>query len=559
MGSNESKLSNYHNRHIESNSQNKTTHEENSSKHKNSHDRRGIRFQRRGTSKGLTNNQIETQQLPAQSQPPLPSASSSTAAVTTSAKGKHDSPKSHKSRNQITSQGRRPSLKRGRHSTNFLTIIKHPHASIRKSFSSGSESGESTDTNKTSSSLEIIDNSSVGYPADDGSAAMISAVANAMAASTPSLGGRTSSNGAASTGAASTDTARPRSTSNEPISSNYSNKNSNDDTNDQRSIEEAATLLHPSDSQQMFSVKKKEEKQQRIEHDSEINHTSERLLKELYLLPESDSRRRKERDRQQRQHYLLKYVWGANFSVPLQSPTMVVNWCCGTGIWAMEMAQQFPKCQVIGMDFQTATLSSLGRSMSNLSFQNVTMQRNTTGLEPLKEDTVDYVMMRDVWLVNSPAHKWFETLVQVFRVLKPGGWVEIYEQDLAVHSPGPYMKITDEWYGSLYANVGVSRSISDTLSPTMDKIGYINIDERGIELPVGEWSTIPALKETGYLFKDLMVRRFRTFAPWLCEFNSVTLDDVNDVLDKCIVECEEYKTSMCWRYFAAQKPCQEKE
>ncbi|KAG2223259.1 hypothetical protein INT45_006985 [Circinella minor] len=297
MGSNESKLSNYHNRHIESNSQNKTTHEENSSKHKNSHDRRGIRFHRRGTSKGLTNNQIETQQSPAQFQPPLSSASSSAApavaaAPITSARGKHDSPKSHKSRNQITSQGRRPSLKKGRHSTNFLTIIKHPHASIRKSLSSGSESGESTDTNKTSSSLERVNNSSVGYPADDGSAAMISAVANAMAASTPSLGGRTSSNGAAST-----DTARPRSTSNEPVSSNYSNKNSNGDTNDQRSIEDAATLLHPSDSQQMFSVKKKEEKQQRIERDSEINHTSERLLKELYLLPESDSRRRKERDR----------------------------------------------------------------------------------------------------------------------------------------------------------------------------------------------------------------------------------------------------------------------
>ena len=159
----------------------------------------------------------------------------------------------------------------------------------------------------------------------------------------------------------------------------------------------------------------------------------------------------------------------------------------------MEMAQQFPNCQVVGMDFQSATLSSLGRSMSNLSFQDVVMQRNTTGLEPLAEDTVDYLMMRDVWLVNSPGHKWFETLAQVFRILKPGGWIEIYEQDLDVHSPGPYMKITDRWYGSLYENVGTSRTIRDKLSCMMGEIGYINIDERGIELPVGEWSTIPGM------------------------------------------------------------------
>ena len=299
MGSNESKPFNNHNRHIESsNSHKKTTHEQNTSKHNDNHERRGIRFHRRGPSKGLTHNQVETQQSPAQPQPP-PSTSSSVA--TTPVRGQHDSPKSHRSSSNMTAQGRRPSLKKGLHSTNLLTMIKHPQASMRKSFSSGSDSGDSSDTNKTSTSsgrVATLDSSNNDYPMDSGSAALISAVANAMAASTPSLGGRTNSF-PSSNGGASTDTARPRSTRNEPVNNNSNNNNNNgkNDTNDQGSIENAATLLHPTDSQQMLSIKRKEEKRQRMERDSEINHTSERLLKDLYLLPESDSRRRKERDR----------------------------------------------------------------------------------------------------------------------------------------------------------------------------------------------------------------------------------------------------------------------
>ncbi|KAI9253811.1 S-adenosyl-L-methionine-dependent methyltransferase [Phascolomyces articulosus] len=438
-------------------------------------------------------------------------------------------------------------------------MIKHPQASMRKSFSSGSESGDSTDTNKTSSSsgrmVPISAISNDDYPIDTGSAAMISAVATAMAASTPSMGSHTTSNGDGSTNAP-----QLMSTSNGTANNSNrikGNKNSiQNNNNEQRPNMNAATLLHPSES---GNISNEEKQKHQPECESQINNASERLLMELYLLPESDGRRRRERDRQQRQHYLLKYVWRANFKVPLQSPSLIVNWCCGTGIWAMEMAQQFPNCHVVGMDFQSATLSSLGRSIKNLSFQNVIMQRDKTGLESLEEGTVDYLMMRDVWLVNSPGHKWFETLAEVFRILKPGGWVEIYEQDMGVHSPGPYMHIADDLYGNMYKGVGIPRTISDELSFMMNKIGYIKIDERAIELPVGEWSSVPALKETGYLFKDLMVRRFRTFAPWLSEFSDISLDEVNHILDKCIVECEEYKTSMCWRYFAAQKPPQQEK
>lgn len=56
------------------------------------------------------------------------------------------------------------------------------------------------------------------------------------------------------------------------------------------------------------------------------------------------------------------------------------------------------------------------------------MHEGHTGLESFEDNVADHVMMRDVWLVNSPEHKWLDVLRQVHRVLKPGGCIEIYEQ-----------------------------------------------------------------------------------------------------------------------------------
>ncbi|KAI9488472.1 hypothetical protein BDB00DRAFT_847792 [Zychaea mexicana] len=592
MGSNESKLSNNKSTkkhpHTTATAATTTTttaegtggraaaaHEETSS---NNGSRRGIRFLGRGHPKGIKKDQQQQAEQPQPGAQPVqnynsPSCTPSSAYTSTPGGG----------------AGRRPSLKMGWHSNNIITMIKHPQASMRRSFSSGSASTDSSDTSKTATSAHNLDNcSATNYLADGTSSAMISAVATAMTVGTPSMDSRTSSfPNNTTTGRDNGNTQQQqqqqqieqhtplsRSTNTQFASNN--NNNNNKVSNEQIQIaQNAGALLHPAKSQKINCVR------ENTEHEAQIDRTGERLLKELYLLPESDSRRRKERDRQQRQHYLLKYVWRANFKVPLQSPTLIVNWCCGTGIWAMEMAQQFPTCQVIGMDFQSATLSSLGRSINNLSFQNIVVQHDTTGLESLQEGSVDYLMMRDVWLVNSPAHKWVETLKQVFRVLKPGGWVEIYEQDLIVNSPGPLLKIVDDWFTNLFKDVGIQRKFGDQIASMMHQTGYVEIDERAIELPVGEWSSVPgkqpyrvtrvlhgrikyphkitfyiyaALKETGYLFMDLMMRRYRTFAPWVCEFNDISLNEVNDVLDKWPTECEEYKTSMCWRYFAAQKP-----
>lgn len=93
----------------------------------------------------------------------------------------------------------------------------------------------------------------------------------------------------------------------------------------------------------------------------------------------------------------------------------------------MEMAALFPEAQVIGVDFKEAALSNLQHEFSNLKFRPVVIHNSSTGLETFESNSVDFVMMRDVWFINAPSSKWVNVLKESFRILKPGGWIEMSE------------------------------------------------------------------------------------------------------------------------------------
>lgn len=97
-------------------------------------------------------------------------------------------------------------------------------------------------------------------------------------------------------------------------------------------------------------------------------------------------------------------------------------------MWDIEIAFEFPNAKVIGIDYESATVSSLTETVKNFTFQNAMIHQGKSGLETIENNAVDYIMMRDVMLVNSPVQKWINIFKEVYRILKPGGYIEIYEQ-----------------------------------------------------------------------------------------------------------------------------------
>jgi ubiquinone/menaquinone biosynthesis C-methylase UbiE len=97
-------------------------------------------------------------------------------------------------------------------------------------------------------------------------------------------------------------------------------------------------------------------------------------------------------------------------------------------VWDIELAFEFPNAKVVGIDYETVTVSSLTNTVKNFSFLTANIHEGDNGLQHFQDNQVDYIMMRDVWLFNTHSSKWKILFKEIHRVLKPGGCIEIYEQ-----------------------------------------------------------------------------------------------------------------------------------
>ncbi|KAF7726738.1 hypothetical protein EC973_008512 [Apophysomyces ossiformis] len=231
--------------------------------------------------------------------------------------------------------------------------------------------------------------------------------------------------------------------------------------------------------------------------------------------------------------------------VPLHEPSLIIQWCCSTGdseldeivrplfgIWAVETALEFPQAQVIGIDCETATIDNLSTPVPNYCFQHAVIRDGYTGLENIKDNMVDFVMIRNAWLINAPEKKWMDTLREVYRVLRPGGWIEIHEIDA----------------------IGIRAETIRDIGQFLDDTGFEHPSHQYACVPVGEWHPVPAIRESGYLYKDLLERRFREAKKCICECAQIDEEEYVNTTAIAMEECSSSKASVCLYCYSAQKP-----
>ncbi|KAL7311964.1 hypothetical protein PS15m_009670 [Mucor circinelloides] len=282
--------------------------------------------------------------------------------------------------------------------------------------------------------------------------------------------------------------------------------------------------------------------------------TSQEVMLNLFIQPNSEVDRRKEKDRQQRLHYLLKRIWQGIYRADLKNPSVIVNWCCGIGLWDMEMAALFPDAKVIGVDYKEATLSNLLHGIPNLEFRFAVIHDTYTGLESFEDDSVDFVILRDTWLMNAPVWKWDNLLKAIYRILKPGGWIEVEEHSLVIESEGPCSRKLHGWFDVFFNEIQVDREIAKKLGGHLVRAGFIDINKQSIAIPLGEWCSTDSLRETGFLFKDLIERRVRVLSKWICQINNLEMKDMNETIATVMdEELDQYHSCIDWISYTGRK------
>ncbi|TPX18336.1 uncharacterized protein E0L32_011747 [Thyridium curvatum] len=173
----------------------------------------------------------------------------------------------------------------------------------------------------------------------------------------------------------------------------------------------------------------------------------------------------------------------------------------GTGIWAIDFADEHPNCEVIGTDLSPTQPTWIP---PNLKFEIDDCTQEWT----FAENSFDYIHIR--WLFGSIAD-WTHLFQQAYRSLKPGGYLESQEASIMFHSDdgSVHEKTAMAQFGKFFLEAAkvIGRSFTvvedGTQRKAMEEAGFVDIQEKDLKTPIGPWPTDP---------KQLEIARFQQMA-----------------------------------------------
>ncbi|KAI0400117.1 S-adenosyl-L-methionine-dependent methyltransferase [Xylaria palmicola] len=178
-----------------------------------------------------------------------------------------------------------------------------------------------------------------------------------------------------------------------------------------------------------------------------------------------------------------------------ESVQRVLDVGCGTGIWAIDFADQYPHTEVIGVDISPSQPQWIP---PNLKFEidDITQPWTYT------PNSFDYIHMR--WLIGA-VPDWYTLFREVYQTLKPGGIFESKESSCLIQSDDgtvPYGSALDQW-GRVFTEAGrkfgrTFRPLEDDLQiKAMEAAGFVDIKVYNMKTTIGPWAADAKHKEIG--------------------------------------------------------------
>ncbi|KAM0239566.1 hypothetical protein ACHAP5_008212 [Fusarium lateritium] len=196
-------------------------------------------------------------------------------------------------------------------------------------------------------------------------------------------------------------------------------------------------------------------------------------------------------------HWLTLMLDDKLFLAPIEdNPQNILDIGTGTGIWAINMADEFPSAKVVATDI---TPSQPNFVPPNLEFQIDDAQQEWT-FEP---ESFDFIHIR---YLQGSINDWDKLYSQMYKFLKPGGWFQHIEPDLQMNSQSPDVKVDEEHIYTRWANIfnEVGQKIGRTFDFSDRKLeklaktaGFKDVAFHTHKIPVGRWPKDKKKKELG--------------------------------------------------------------
>lgn len=193
-------------------------------------------------------------------------------------------------------------------------------------------------------------------------------------------------------------------------------------------------------------------------------------------------------------HICLLLLDGELHMAPLtKDPMRVLDLGTGTGIWAIDFADRFPSCEVLGTDLSPTQPSMIP---PNLRFE----VDDFTEPWLFRKESFDLIHARSLF---GCVADWPKLYQEALDHLQPGGWFEQLEMSVVPKSDDGTVEpgsIFDKW-GKISVELGdkfgKSLRTADEAKAGIEAAGFINVVEHRWKLPIGGWPADKRFKELG--------------------------------------------------------------
>ncbi|KAK2747804.1 hypothetical protein FQN57_001834 [Myotisia sp. PD_48] len=193
-------------------------------------------------------------------------------------------------------------------------------------------------------------------------------------------------------------------------------------------------------------------------------------------------------------HMFSLLLKGKLLSAPIaQDIQRVLDLGTGTGIWAIDFADEYPSAEVIGTDLSPTQPSFVP---PNLRFEVDDASEDWT----FPRDHFDLIHIRALYGAISD---WPLLYSRIYTHLKPGGYFDQLEMSISFVSDDG--TVTDNHVLAVWSRtfieagdrIGKTFCIAERARDYMEEAGFENVVETNYKLPVGGWSSDKHLKRLG--------------------------------------------------------------
>ncbi|KAK0609946.1 S-adenosyl-L-methionine-dependent methyltransferase [Bombardia bombarda] len=204
-------------------------------------------------------------------------------------------------------------------------------------------------------------------------------------------------------------------------------------------------------------------------------------------------------------HMIMLVLDGRLFRAPLRDDIQkVIDVGTGTGMWAIDFADQFPTADVTGTDISPIQPSWVP---PNLRFEIDDATKEWT----YPANTFDFIHSRYMF---GSIGDWAGFYREAYRCCKPGGWVESFEPSAVMESDDGslYERSPMDQWGKVFVEAGrkLGRPFDvpqqDLQRKGMEEAGFVNVDIWDFKCPLSGWPKDRKLNEIG-MYSQLAIEQ----------------------------------------------------